>query len=250
MNVSTVPVAERYLYLPTAMLALAAAGGLALLLGARPAWRRAIAAAVLALAAAGAAVSLGAGADLEGRSVALARGGPDNGCGRPADLPRDGPRRGGGGEEAEAIYRSLLSAPSVLDARQRALATMNLGIVLRMRGDGTGALEAFEQATRLDPGAPLAWYNLATMLWETAMIDPAAGKADAGKVRRALDAGRRAERLTPLDPKVLLFLGQAQAALGRLDEARPLLERASKLDPAGEAGAQARAILSRLGRRG
>ena len=250
MKVSTVPVAERYLYLPTAMLALAAAGGLGLLLEARPAWRKGIAVAVLGLVAAGAAGSWARARiwrdDLSLWSAAV----------RATDAPA--PRiflatalvEAGRGEEAETIYRSLLSAPSRLDARQRALATMNLGIVLRMRGDGDGALEAFEEATRLDPGAPLGWYNLATMLWETAMLDPASGTADAAKVRRAVEAGRRAERLAPLDPKILLFLGQAQAALGVLDEARPLLERASRLDPAGEVGAQARAILARLGRRG
>jgi protein O-mannosyl-transferase len=62
-------------------------------------------------------------------------------------------------KEAEAIYLSALRR-----TREDAKILNNVGLLRLDLGDGAGALEAFEQAVRIDPAYPRARFNLARAL--------------------------------------------------------------------------------------
>ena len=242
LQISRVPLAERYLYLPTAGLALAFAGALSMV---RPPLRRKALAAAAALVAIFAAVSFARtsvwhdeislwtaamrGAKSADPEIFLATALVDRG--RTA--------------EAETIYRRLLADPSRLDPGRRALVTMNVSVVLSETNRKEQALAGFEEAVKLDPSAALGWYNLAKTLWETA-LDPAKGTAERGSLERAREAAERAGGISPLDPRIQLLRGRIEGALGRANEARAALSRAAELDPGGKLGEEARWILERM----
>lgn len=243
MQVSRIPLAERYLYLPLAGLAVAGAGALAL---PRVRRRRAVLAAAVTVAALFAVLAFtrtGVWHDEIALWTTSARGSPSP---DPRIFLATALVEHGRGEEAEAIYHVLLAEAGTLDDARRALVTMNLSVVLAERGRNAEALEGFEQVVRLDPASALGWYNLSKTLWEMALIDPATGSADRAKIERAREAAGRAARLSPLDARTQLLEGRIEGALGHAAEARAALTRASELDRSGELGAEARRILSQM----
>jgi len=108
-----------------------------------------------------------------------------------------------------------------------------LGVSLARTGDQPGALAAYGEAIRLDPGLPLPWLNRAEL------------RLLAGDQAGAEEDGRVALRLAPRSPAALALLGDAAAVAGRLEEARDWYQRALALEPGSE---QARRGLARLPR--
>jgi serine/threonine-protein kinase len=129
-----------------------------------------------------------------------------------------------------------------LQVRPSAKLYGNLGNILFLRGDYTGAADAFENAvspTRGAPGSYLNWANLAdTLLWI-----PGRGE----EARQAYDKARHllAPRLeqSPNDVVVVSRMGLYAARSGHKDEARTLMTRALTLAP-GSADVQFRAGLA------
>jgi serine/threonine-protein kinase len=129
-----------------------------------------------------------------------------------------------------------------LQVRPSAKLYGNLGNILFLRGDYTGAADAFENAvspTRGAPGSYLNWANLAdTLLWI-----PGRGE----EARQAYDKARRllATRLeqSPNDVVLVSRMGLYAARSGHKDEARTLMMRALTLAP-DSADAQFRAGLA------
>jgi tetratricopeptide (TPR) repeat protein len=245
-RVSGVPLAERYLYLPTVGLALAAAGGIARLSSARAGARvsRWAPAAAFAAAAVLGAIALSRSVIWTNEiSLWTAASSAD-----PSPSPRiylaTAFEETGDHAKAETIYRALLADASSLDPRQRSLVSMNLGILLQATRRREEALRLFEESVALDPGSSLGWYNLSRALWESALIDPERGTLSRPLLERAQEAIRRAETLAPLDPRILLEKGKIVGSLGRRDEAREALGIASRMDPTGEVGAEARRLLA------
>ncbi|HEY8519280.1 MAG TPA: tetratricopeptide repeat protein [Gammaproteobacteria bacterium] len=121
---------------------------------------------------------------------------------------------------AHAFERALEAEPS-------ARTLMNLGMMHYYLGDAGAAREALERAIAMAPQDYLAWSNLGDVL------------ALAGDVDGSEQAFRKAEQLAreqlPVnsrDPGRLIDLAWITAMLGRLDEARRLIDSALALAPA------------------
>lgn len=108
----------------------------------------------------------------------------------------------GAAEEAEEAYRSAAR----LD-RLGHDAWVNLGRLLRARGDHAGAREAFETATERAPTDP------------DALLGRGLTRAATGAVALAVEDFRRAAELAPNDAEPLLALGDLQRDLGEIAEA-------------------------------
>lgn len=96
---------------------------------------------------------------------------------------------------------------------------LDLGLVLRTRGDAAGAVRAFEQAVSLEPDNPSGWNRLAT-------VAIAAGDNDA-----ALEACRRLTELSPDNAVSWLQLGRAYDAVGERQQAVDAFARAIAVQP-------------------
>ncbi|MEM7406752.1 MAG: sulfotransferase [Pseudomonadota bacterium] len=129
----------------------------------------------------------------------------------------------------------------------------NRGEVLRALGRDAEALVAFESALKLDPRFTDASINAAFAACSLQRLDTARGHAGralkgapdepethmalaevarlAGDAEAALEAARGAHRLTPNEPQILAHMAGSLAALGRVDEARGLLERTLAIVP-------------------
>jgi tetratricopeptide (TPR) repeat protein len=94
------------------------------------------------------------------------------------------------------------------------------GVRARVGQDWTAAVAAFWQATRLRPAFADAWNELGFALRQQ------------GRYAESLDAYHEALRLRPDFPEALEYLGEAYVKLGRLDDARRVLERLRPLDAA------------------
>jgi tetratricopeptide (TPR) repeat protein len=91
------------------------------------------------------------------------------------------------------------------------------------------AVAAFTRATEMKPAYPEAWNGLGYAL------------RNQGRYPESLKAYDEALRLRPDYPEALEYLGEAYVKLGRLDDARRVLERLRRLD-AGMARELAEAI--------
>ena len=103
------------------------------------------------------------------------------------------------------------------------------GIAARNAKDWPAAAGAFRKAVDLRPAYPEAWNELGYALRNQG------GYAD------SLKAYDEALRLRPNFPEALEYLGEAYVMLGRVDDARKILERLKPLD-AGRAGELAEVI--------
>ena len=126
--------------------------------------------------------------------------------------------------------------PSVSERRQSETAedadsAYNRGVRARVAKDWPAAVDAFRRATTLRADFAEAWNEL--------------GYAFRNQARypESLEAYHEALRLRPDFPEALEYLGEAYVKMGRLDDARRVLERLRPLD-AGRAQELAEEIAS------
>jgi tetratricopeptide (TPR) repeat protein len=115
------------------------------------------------------------------------------------------------------------SSPAVEERRQPpatadAQSEYDRGVRARVAQDWTAAVAAFRRAIALRAGFADAWNELGFALRQQ------------GRYPESLDAYGEALRLRPDFPEALEYLGEAYVKLGRLDEARRVLERLRPLD--------------------
>lgn len=115
------------------------------------------------------------------------------------------------------------SAPAVEERRQPPAAAdaqseYNRGVRARVARDWTAAVAAFRRVVALRPDFPDAWNELGYAL------------RNAGRYGESLDAYGEALRLRPDFPEALEYLGEAYVELGRLADARRILDRLRALD--------------------
>ncbi len=115
------------------------------------------------------------------------------------------------------------SVPSVSERRQSIAATdadgeYNRGVRARVAKDWPAAVDAFRRAVGLRADFAEAWNEL--------------GYAFRNQARypESLDAYHEALRLRPAFPEALEYLGEAYVKMGRLDDARRVLDRLRPLD--------------------
>src|SRR5262249_43961722 len=92
------------------------------------------------------------------------------------------------------------------------------GIRARLTKDWTAAVEAQRAAVLMRPAFPEAWNELGFAL------------RNQGRYPESLDAYAEALRLRPNYPEALEYLGEAYVKLGRLDDARKVLDRLRPID--------------------
>jgi tetratricopeptide (TPR) repeat protein len=95
----------------------------------------------------------------------------------------------------------------------------NRGVRARVARDWPAAVAAFRQALALRADFADAWNELGYAL------------RNQGRYPESLDAYHEALRLRPAFPEALEYLGEAYVKLGRLDDARRVLDRLRPLDP-------------------
>ena len=105
-------------------------------------------------------------------------------------------------------------SPSTADADSE----YNRGVRARVAKDWAAAVSAFRQALALRGDFPDAWNELGYAL------------RNQGRYSESLDAYHEALRLRPDFPEALEYLGEAYVKLGRLDDARRILDRLRPLD--------------------
>jgi tetratricopeptide (TPR) repeat protein len=119
--------------------------------------------------------------------------------------------------------------PPVRAAAPTAEQEYGRGVAARNAKDWSAAAGAFHRAVDLRPAYPEAWNELGYAL------------RNQGKYAESLKAYDEALRLRPNFPEALEYLGEAYVKLGRVDDARKMLERLKPLDAA-RAGELAAAI--------
>ncbi len=103
------------------------------------------------------------------------------------------------------------------------------GVAATRAKEWSVAVAAFAKAVELKPTYAEAWNGLGYAL------------RNQGKYAESLKAYNEALRLRPDYPEALEYLGEAYVKMGRLDDARRILDRLKPLD-AGRAGELAEAI--------
>ncbi len=124
---------------------------------------------------------------------------------------------------AEDDYRKAIAIP--IASRLKLGAYLNLGALLKMKGDLAGALEQYEAAARIDPKQPLTYFNLGVVHRARGYLEP------------ALRAYEYAIALDPNYGAAYQNLGVVLFKLGKLPESKRAFERAIALierdDPKG-----------------
>jgi tetratricopeptide (TPR) repeat protein len=244
-SVAATPVAERYLYLPSA--------GLALLAGVAAAWsvgrghRRTLVWAGSALVVALGAATLVRGlvwqSDLRLWADVVERGGGTIADATPLIEYGKAQFQAGRVDDAEASFRRARAAAG--KPRLAATAEYNLGIIAIRRGAMTGAERHFSAARDVDPGYALGHYGLGRLRFTAAAsgTDPARSAALLAEAEALL---REALRLSSSQATAWVGLanvvatdagrwqaaGDAGRAAARYREALDQLDRAVALEPA------------------
>jgi hypothetical protein len=257
---SIAPIAERYLYLPSAGLAIIVAAGAAAILrrieamASRPgepltpggAGAYSVAAcvvgAVLVTFVVLTVLRLPDWKDVETFWTVAALDNPT------AGVPHAGLgaiyRDAGRIDDAKEQFR--LAVDGDIDRRRRALAWSDLGALHSDLGEYGAAVEAGEEAIALEPDLGPARFNLALTYWRQAReSDPPL----AATLALALEQARLAARAEQDRPDNLLLLALVAADAGERDEAEAALNRIIELDPPGDWSERARRQLQALGAR-
>ena len=124
---------------------------------------------------------------------------------------------------APGAGRADPSMPSVSERRQSGTAAdaeseYNRGVRARVAKDWAAAVGAFRRAVGLRADFADAWNELGYALRNQA------------RYPESLDAYHEALRLRPDFPEALEYLGEAYVKMGRLDDARRVLDRLRPLD--------------------
>jgi protein O-mannosyl-transferase len=98
-----------------------------------------------------------------------------------------------------------------------AIAWSNMGIIHSERGRPDLAREVYQKAVQADPRFADAWMNLGAV------------QAQMGEFRAALEAFEEALRYDPENPRLLFMLGSVHKDLGQPDQGEPYLEKARRL---------------------
>lgn len=96
----------------------------------------------------------------------------------------------------------------------------NRGLNAKSAKDWPAAVGSFQKAVSLKPAYPEAWNELGYAL------------RNQGRYPESLQAYDEALRLRPNFPEALEYLGEAYVKLGRVEDARKVLERLKPLDAA------------------
>lgn len=247
LPIAVTPLAERYLYLPTAGLCLILASLLQRAALAGPwsdrEWRRPaavmLAAGVLAVPAA--VTSL--------QRAAVWRENVSFWQAAAAQAPRSaivqqhyGNALAAAGRVNEAVDVFREALPLLPDARSRASLTNNIGSALLDLNRPAEAIGYFRQAVLAAPDYPVAHFN-----WALAELTLAKGEKDpaAQAVRRgqALDLLSRTLQLDPAHLKARFYAGMELLRAGRAAEGRAQLQHIQDTAPRSEQAARARALL-------
>jgi adenylate cyclase len=116
--------------------------------------------------------------------------------------------------DAEPALVTALSLDNRIGAAHSALALSR-----SIRGDGAGAVKAFERAIELDPGYAQSYHWYADVLLNTF-----------GQPQAAMPLLEKARSLDPLSPVIVVTLGEAQSRLGNVVDAVLLFRRAVELE--------------------
>jgi Flp pilus assembly protein TadD len=122
----------------------------------------------------------------------------------------------GGADPSTPAVEERRQPPSVAEARSE----YDRGVRARVAQNWTAAVDAFHHAIALEAAFPEAWNELGYALRHQ------------GRYAESLDAYTEALRLRPNFPEALEYLGEAYVKMGRLDDARHVLERLRPLDTA------------------
>ena len=96
----------------------------------------------------------------------------------------------------------------------------NRGLTAKSAKNWQAAVASFQKAVSMKPAYPEAWNELGYAL------------RNQGRYPESLQAYDEALRLRPSYPEALEYLGEAYVKLGRMDDARKVLERLKPLDAA------------------
>jgi tetratricopeptide (TPR) repeat protein len=124
---------------------------------------------------------------------------------------------------APPATRAEPSTPSADPVRQppatpSAESEYNRGVRARLAKDWPSAADAFRSAIKYRAAYPEAWNELGYAL------------RNQGRYAESIEAYDEALRLRPNYPEALEYLGEAYVKLGRLDDARKVLDRLRPLD--------------------
>lgn len=146
------------------------------------------------------------------------------------------------GNLTEAL-RVLTSAETVAQAQTGTDRNLNLskvwnerGYVYKLQGDGARSIEAFKQASSLNPDNSIILYNLGDMYYAT------------GNLPMALDYLQQAVIADPRDPYNRAYYAKLLALSGNLATARPEAAQAAKLAPTNAYAVGQYGVVSYLGK--
>jgi O-antigen ligase/Flp pilus assembly protein TadD len=118
---------------------------------------------------------------------------------------------------------ALVQARQVVEADDRWPDHWNsLGLRARAAGDRELALTSFEHAARIGPYDPLIWGNLGTLEAQLAANTPAMRDRAVVSARRSVQADPRNPRAHAAAAQIHLVLGDAQTAVGEVEQALAL----------------------------
>jgi len=247
LKIPEVPVAERYLYLPSAGFCLLVGYAVALATAVASAPRRAAAFGAMAVALLGFAVATAARNRVWSSDLALwtdtEQKNPDSGM--PARSLGTALLNAGRSDDAKRAYEVALQRRNSAGGRSTILS--NLGTIALQEGALDRAEELYRAALTAQ-ATPDILFNLGVISLQRAQSARNAGDNDAarGQAESAVAALERAEKAGQLDPDIQVALGEALVLLDRRDDARRRYERALALGISGERAARVHAKLAQL----
>lgn len=166
------------------------------------------------------------------------------------------PKESSGSDDPRVAIQEALARHHIQNNPGDFEAHYNLGSILQMKGDASGAIEQFGEAVRIDPNDPTVNNAFGAVLLATGRTDEAIPHFNAALLERrdyfdahynlgialaangdfagALAQFRAAVRLRPQDANAEANLGSALAETGNLRDARLHFERALQIDPKNE----------------